>query len=133
MNKELISQQIIEAMTNDEAFCRAFVSAEDAASVQKVLVDNGFDFSLAQVEEIFAEGVQAIMKHNESDELSEDMLDNVAGGGFLRGTLRLAVSAGVGFGYGCFCGLCPAASAGANYVAGGLAIWTAAGYKKKGW
>ena len=129
--KEMLAQQI-NAQINNEEFAKAFVSAADAASVQKVLQEYGIHITLEEVNDIFVDGATSIL-NNQADELAEDQLDEVAGGGALRGTLRLAVSCAVGFGYGCLCGVCPAACAGANYVAGGLAIWTAAGYKKKGW
>lgn len=132
IRKEMLAQQIVAEVNNNEEFAKAFVSAEDAAAVQKVLKENGIEVTLEEVEEIFVDGANGIL-NNQADELAEDQLDDVAGGGAIRGTLRLAVSCAVGFGYGCLCGVCPAAYAGAKYVAGGLAIWTAAGYKKKGW
>ena len=54
-------------------------------------------------------------------------------GGFIRYLVRGAVSAAVGFGFGCLCGVCPAAAVATPYVVGGLALWCAAGYLKKGW
>ncbi len=134
--KEMLAQQIFAAINENEEFCKAFVSAENAEAVKKVLAENGFELTLEDIEAIFADGLDEIKTQNDpakAGELSEDQLDDVAGGGFFKGTLRLAVSCGVAFGYGCFCGICPAAAAGANYVAGGLGIWTAAGYVKKGW
>lgn len=135
--KELLTQQILSAVNDNEEFCKAFVSAEDAASLQKVLNENGFDVSLTDVEAMFADGLSEILKFKDSDaangELSENQLDDVAGGGALRGTLRTVVSAGVGFGFGCLCGVCPAAASATPYVVGGLTAWSASGYLKKGW
>lgn len=83
---------------------------------------------------MFADGLNEILKFKESgpaDELSEGQLDDVAGGGFINGTLRLAASSVAAFGYGALCGICPAACAGSPYVAVGLSAWTTAGYVKK--
>ena len=133
--KEMLMEQIVEQMNNDREFCRDFVSAEDAPSVQKVLCSHGYEITTQEVEELYSEGVRGILDYTAShgDALSEADLEEVAGGGVIRGTLRLAVSCAAGYGYGCLCGVCPAAYAGAKWVAGGLAVWTAAGYAKKGW
>lgn len=134
--KDIISQRIIDAVNNNADFCKAFVAAEDAASVQKVLCENGFDVTLAEVNELFSEGVGEILKFKESGvdgELSEDQLAEVAGGGFFRGALRTVASAAAGFGFGCLCGVCPAAASATPYVVGGLTAWSTAGYMKRGW
>ena len=132
--KELLAQKITAAATEDQEFFKAFIGAQDAPALQKVLQNNGFEFTLEGIDEFFANGVDGILAHNGSAELTEDQLDDVAGGGFIKGTARLIVSCGVAFGYGALCGICPAAYAGAPYVAGGLTAWTTAGYlsnKKK--
>lgn len=133
--KEMLKQQIIDEMNSDREFCRAFVSTADAASLQKVLTAHGYEISTEEIEELYAEGVEGILNYSASgeEELSEGQLEDVAGGGVVRGTLRFAASCALGFGYGCLCGVCPAAYAGAPYVAGGLAVWSASGYSKKGW
>ena len=134
--KELFAQKIMAAVNKDEEFCKALVSCEDAVSVQKVLGAHGIACTTEDVEAIFSDGLQSILKLQESGtagELGENDLDSVAGGGAIRGTLRLLASGAVAFGYGCLCGVCPAASVAAPYVGGGLTLWTAAGYKKKGW
>ena len=126
--KEMLAQKITAAVTEDQEFYKAFISAEDAAALQKVLQNHGFDFTLDEIDALFRDGASEIVKQSSTGELSEEDLDAVAGGGVIRGTARLIVSCGVAFGYGALCGVCPAAYAGANYVAGGLTIWTAAGY-----
>lgn len=131
--KEMLAKKILEAVNENNDFCKAFVAAEDAASLQKVLKSNGFDVTVEDVEAMFAEGLKEILTVKEgaaATELSEDQLDDVAGGGFFRGTLRLVASSAVGFGFGCLCGVCPAAAAATPYVAGGLTAWTTAGYLK---
>lgn len=136
MNKELLAQKLTEAINENNEFCKAFTAAEDAASLQKVLKDNGFDATVEEIEAMFADGLKEILKIKEAskgEELSEDQLEDVAGGGFVRGTLYTAASAAAGFGFGCACGFCPALSAATPYVAGGLAAWSASGYMQKGW
>ena len=128
---ENITKKITAAVTEDMDFFKAFISAQDAPALQKVLQDNGFEFTLEEINEFFSNGVDGILTYNESAELSEDQLDDVAGGGFIKGTARLIVSSGVAFGYGALCGICPAAASGAPYVVGGLTAWTTAGYLSK--
>lgn len=130
MKKELLAQTITAAVTNNEEFYKEFISAKDANSLQNVLHSHGFEFTLEEINDFFSNGVNEILNYNKEGELSEEQLDDVAGGGFFRGTARLIVSCGVAFGYGCLCGVCPAASAGASYVAGGLTVWTTAGYMR---
>lgn len=127
---ELFSQKFIDAVTNDMDFYKAFISAENPAALQKVLKDHGFEATIEEIEDCFKKGVNEILSNN-ANELSEDQLEDVAGGGAIRGTARLIVSCGAAYGYGCLCALYPPAFSGAKYVAGGLAIWTTAGYKKK--
>ncbi|MBQ4569160.1 MAG: hypothetical protein IJA62_03815 [Ruminococcus sp.] len=132
--KELLAQKLMESANENGEFFRAFVSAEDASDVQKVLNDNGFDATVEEIEELFSEGLKEILDFKDKaseEELSEEQLDDVDGGGFLRGTARTVISAAAGFGFGAFCAVCPAASAATPYVAGGLTAWSVAGYKKK--
>ena len=134
--KEILVQQIFDEINTNEVFCKALFSVEDAISAKKVLKAYGFDASLEDVEAVFEDGKNEILKFKESgvsNELSEDQLCNVAGGGVLRGALRTVVSVAGGFGFGVLCGVCPAAAAATPYVAGGLAAWSTAGYLKKGW
>lgn len=128
--KDMLAQKITAAVTEDQEFYKDFISAQDVASLQKILFAHGFDFTADEIEALFCAGAAEILKQSNMDEISENDLDSVSGGGIIKGTARLIVSCGVAFGYGALCGVCPAACAGANYVAGGLAVWTAAGYMK---
>ncbi|MBR3631193.1 MAG: Nif11-like leader peptide family natural product precursor [Mogibacterium sp.] len=97
---------------SDEAFMKELLAADSAESAQKMLEDKGVNMSIDEITqlgeyaekvisgEITAEEIQA----QESDELSDDDLENVAGGfaitaacvavgGFL---LKMGVAAGVG-------------------------------------
>lgn len=128
--KEMLAQKITAAVTEDIEFYKAFISAQDAATLQKVLQNHGFDFAVDEIEALFRDGATEIVKQTNMDEMSEEDLDAVAGGGFFRGTARLIVSCGVAFGYGALCGICPAACGAAKFVGGGLTVWTVAGYRK---
>ncbi len=129
-----ICKAITAELEKDEEFFKAFISSENAEALCGVLTARGYGVTVDDVNEMFVRGAKGIVEYMENkDELSQGQLEEVAGGGFLRGTVRLIISGGVAFGYGAFCGICPPAYAGAPYVAGGLAIWTTAGYMKKGW
>lgn len=134
MLKEVMVQDITKMLNENEEFCKAFVSAEDAASVQKALNDNGMDISLEEVEELYANGSNEIIKNNESgmfEELSEKQLDEIVGGAAGKGAFRTAVTFAASFGWGCAVGVCPFLAAGTPYVVGGLTAWTTAGYLSK--
>lgn len=131
--KELLAQKIMASANENGEFIKAFAAVEDATSMEKFLNENGFEVSLEEVEALFAEGLQEILKFKDSateEELSEEELSDVAGGGFFSGTLRLVASSGAAFGFGALCAVCPAASAASPYVVGGLTAWTTAGYMK---
>ena len=130
--KNMLSEQIIDRANNDEEFLRALISAQNADEAGTVLEENGIVITAEEVEELFSAGVEEIRKF-EAGELSEEALSEVAGGGLGRYIVRGVVSAAVGFGFGLVCGVCPAAAVATPYVVGGLALWCAAGYVKKGW
>lgn len=132
--KDSLAQRIVDTLAVENGFGRSLMMAQDAVSAQKVFVDNGIEISLEEITSIFNDGLNEILKLKETDlnnELSENQLDNVAGGGFWRGALRTTASMAAGFGFGCLCGICPAASVATPYVVGGLAAWSTAGYLKK--
>ena len=129
-----ICKAIAAELEKDEEFFKAFISSENAEALCGVLTARGYGVTVDDVNEMFVRGAKGIVEYmGNKDELSQGQLEEVAGGGFLRGTLRLVGSMGAAFGYGALCAFFPGAYAGAPYVAGGLAIWTAAGYAKKGW
>lgn len=122
--------EMISALNENEEFLKKFVECENAGQLKEVLSCNGFQVSEDEIQQMFDAGVKGILA-NDDDEFTEEQLDNVAGGGFLSGTLRGIASGAAAFGYGALCGICPAAYAYAPHVATGLAVWTAAGYMKK--
>lgn len=132
MINEKINQEIADLVSHNEEALKALVSSPDAPAVQKALKDYGIEITLEEVQSLYEEGARGIL-NAQDQELSAEDLDDVSGGGFWAGTLSLALSCAAGFGYGCFCGVCPAAYAYAPRVAVGLAAVTVAAYKKKGW
>ncbi len=136
MTREMFAQEIREKLSRDEDFLQALAAAENAGDARQVLLENGFDMSLEQVEALFADGERQVEKFLENGmdcELSEDELEDVAGGGVIRGLVRGAVSCVAAFGFGCVCGVCPPAAAATPYVVGGLTAFTTAGFLRKGW
>lgn len=133
--KKVFYQQILDDLNGSEEFLKSVVSAENDVSMQKVLNEKGYNVSLDDVKEMFEDGQNEILKYNENvhEELTENDLENVAGGGLLRYLLRGTISCGVAFGFGCICAAFPAAAAATPYVVGGLATWTTIGGLRKGW
>jgi len=129
IRKNTLVQEITFALDSDLEFGKTFVTCEDAAALQQALKSKGIEASVEEITEFINAGVENIKAQN-ADELSEEALDNVAGGGWGRYLLRAGVSVVAAAGYGALCGVCPAACAGAPYVAVGLTAWTAAGYFK---
>lgn len=134
-NKEILAKQISDALNTNEEFCKALLSAEDATSAQKVLNENGIDVTIEDVEAIFNDGMDELkkFKDNADRELSDQQLDDIAGGGVVRGVLRTTGSAVAAFGMGMACGANPAFCPAAYSASTGLAAWSAAGFMKKGW
>ena len=130
MNKTMYMQQINELLESDESFVAALLSAEDAEAVQTVFADYGIDLSLDEVETLIARGQKEIQKCLADGELSEESLEDVAGGGLGRYLLRGAASCVVAAGFGALCGVCPPAAAATPYVVGGLTAWCIDGLAK---
>ena len=133
--KTALFQQIVADLDSNEDFFKAFIATEDETALQEILNEKGYEVSLDDVREMFEDGRNEILKYKENadDELSEQDLETVAGGGLGRYLVRGMLSCAVAFGFGCLCGVCPAAAVATPYVAGGLALWCAAGAMKKGW
>ena len=130
MNKTMYMQQINELLESDESFVTAMVSAEDAEAVQTVFADYGIDLSLDEVETLIARGQKEIQNCLADGELSEESLEDVAGGGRGRCAVRFVASLGIAALYGAACGVCPPLTAGAPAVAVGLTAWCIEGLAK---
>lgn len=65
----------LKALMGDEQFVAAIVAMEDPVDVQRAFAEKGFQFTVDQINEI------AAMAFSENtDELSEEQMDAVAGG-----------------------------------------------------
>lgn len=109
--KELLAEKILAAVKEDNEFGKAFLAAEDVATMQKVLNDNGINVTEADVEALVAEGRENIEKASQAGELNADQLDEVSGGGLFRLTSRIA-SCASRLALDIFCASCPAGSTG---------------------
>ena len=133
-----IRKMIEEKALTDDRFLTNLITAKDIEETQKVLAENGFEFSVEEIRGFCEEGKTLVMEANDEGELSEDALEAVAGGGKWRGRLRYALGllggAALGAGFGAFCAFCPAAAAAVPYVAVGYAglvtLWVMDGYDK---
>lgn len=68
----------LEVALKDEAFVDSLAEKKDAAEVQKALEARGINFTVEEVEKIRETLIKA---SKESAELSEESLEDVAGGG----------------------------------------------------
>lgn len=134
--KELLQGQIADLL-NNEAFCEAFFRCGNAENVSALLAEYGVEASAGEIDEFVRDGNAALaaMKDAPDGELSEEQLEEVAGGGVWRRIARGAVSvvggAALGFGLGCICGVCPAFTPAAYTIAHayaiGAGVWIATG------
>ena len=85
-----ISEQI-KTLFENEAFVEKFTNAEDLSEIKQLFADNGVEMSDDEVKQ-FVEAVLSLAEKGVG-EMSEDQLDNVAGG--FVGWVVLGVAAGV--------------------------------------
>ena len=130
-----------ELALTDDHFLNDLISAETAEDTREIMLKNGFEVSLEEVNSLIEQGVEALHNVMDKKELSEADLESVAGGGKWRGSLRFVAAMGraavIGIGFGVVCGLCPGAVVATPYVVGYVAVtgtdWVMKGYSKKGW
>lgn len=65
----------LNALLEDEAFINKILNAEDPEQVSALFSENGVTLSVKEVEIL-----RSRLENTDSDELSEDQLENVAGG-----------------------------------------------------
>lgn len=65
----------LNALLEDEAFINKILNAEDPEQVSAIFAENGVTLSVKEVEIL-----RSRLENTDSDELSEDQLENVAGG-----------------------------------------------------
>lgn len=124
--------QAIQARTlEDESFIREMVAAKTMEQVKVVLQKNGYTLSDEEIALLMQSGRKNLDATLAEDELTEEMLEDVAGGGKVRGTLRFIASLAIGAAGGAVIGLTGGAAAPGGYLlAGVLTAWTLAGYAK---
>jgi len=77
MEKKLTQLQV--KLESDQSFGEKLFSLESSAEVQDYLKENGLDFSLDEITELKEALIKAAAKQ-QSGELSDEDLENVAGG-----------------------------------------------------
>lgn len=65
----------LNALLEDEAFINKILNAEDPEQVSALFAENGVTLSVKEVEIL-----RSRLENTDNDELSEDQLENVAGG-----------------------------------------------------
>lgn len=73
-------EEKLKTLLQDEELARKLFSLESDTEVQSFLAENGVEFSLEKIAAMKT-AIKARLE-NEDDELSEDMLEDVAGGSF---------------------------------------------------
>ena len=130
-----------ELVLTDDQFLNELIMAKTAEDTREIMLKNGFEVSLDEVHDLIEQGSSVLKKTMDEGELSDADLEEVAGGGQLRGALRFTAALGraavIGAGFGALCAVCPAAAAATPYVIGYTALtsfdWIMKGYAKKGW
>lgn len=101
--KEQIRLSLVPLL-EDEAFLKALLTAEEPEKMSEVLGAYGVSVTSDEVDELMQEGIDGMLEMQEkvSDELNEEQLENVAGGGILKGIVvgLLAVGGAVAIGAG---------------------------------
>ena len=78
-----INKAHIEKVFSDEAFVKSLFELEEPEDVQAALKEKGIDFTLEEVKQLgaqLAKAIEARENGEETDELSHEQLDDVAGG-----------------------------------------------------
>jgi hypothetical protein len=88
----------VKEVFSDEAFVKELFEMETASQVQAALKEKGIELTEAEILEI-----RDTLAKVESGELTEDMLENVAGGITIAGIISIIVA--VAAGGGSVCGL----------------------------
>lgn len=122
-----------QEMTNEEN-CAALLRCDSAEKICELMAAHNIQITPDEVCELTTNGMDAInaMKTAAADELNENDLEMVSGGGKIaRFTVSLIGGVALGAGMGFLCGVCPAATPVCYKVAVGYAVvagtWTAAG------
>lgn len=141
--KNALALEIQKKGEIDDQFLKDFIVAKNSEEIQAVLAKNGIEATIDEINDFIQEGQQIVTEVLSTDELSEDELETVAGGGKWRGRIRQAITyvgvAGIGVGMVAACSVFPGAASAwitlgkAGMIAVGAAgtAWTIKGYAKK--
>ena len=81
-----LNKEHIEKVFSDEAFVKSLLALEEPQDVQTALKEKGVEVSLEEVKQMgaqIAKAIEAKQNGEETDELSFEQLDDVAGGSLL--------------------------------------------------
>ncbi len=92
-NNTAAIQEKIDALAKDEAFAEAYKKVETPAELVALFHKHGIEVPVEIAQELFEPIVL-------DEELSEDDLENVAGGGLLGGKIGKIIGGAVGYGCG---------------------------------
>jgi len=89
----------LQALLNDDSFAEGYSAAETKEDLQKLFADNGIEMSMEDIDSLLADIPE---EKNGDGELSDETLENVAGGSLLT---RIIIGGGIR-GYICpYCGM----------------------------
>lgn len=123
--KEILQATITDLM-HDEAFCEKLAACKNAEETQQYLTECGINITLEEVAEFTAFGEESLKKYS-SEELSASDLDEVAGGGWVRRSVRFLGAAAGGAALGFACGVCPALTPAIYPYVIGTSLWVSQG------
>ncbi len=81
-----MNEQKIKEVFSDAAFVEALMNMESAEDVQSAIAEKGIELSVADIEAL------RVQLSGEGEELSEDALENVAGGFAITATVVSAIA-----------------------------------------
>lgn len=120
-----LKDAVVEKM-QEVAFSDALVACNRIEQMHALLNENGINITVDEVAEFTAAGGEAL-KRMDAGELSAEDLDDVAGGGWFRKTVRFGIVAVGAAGVGFVCGVCPALTPIAYPYAIAGAYWVSRG------
>ena len=86
-----MNEALIKEIFSDEAFLKSLSEMETAEEVQAALKEKGLDLSIDDILKI-----QKTLTSQENGELSEDEMENVAGGFAITAGIVSAIAGGIG-------------------------------------
>lgn len=113
-NRTTLALEIKKKAETDDQFLQDFITAKSNEEIQAVLARNNIEATIEEIDYFIQQGQQIVAEALTADELSEDELETVAGGGMLRGKVIQAITyvgvAGIGVGMVALCAAFPGAA-----------------------